>query len=100
VGTPLNQVRADTLIAAAYLAAGQPAIALNYAQAASQLSESSGTEATPFDRASALGAVACALSRLGHQHDAQSCYAEALEHAANFEHADDRAVFDKLYPAP
>lgn len=98
-GTTLNHLRAELLVAAAYLAAAKPDLSLAYAQRALVMGEQPNSGATPFDRASIYGALASALSQLGDREQAAGYYRQALEHAAHFEHADDRAVFDKLYPA-
>ncbi len=100
VGTPLHHLRGELLVAAAYQAAHKPELAILYAQRALHLSGQAEVEATPFDRASAWGAVACALAAPGEVEQAQSHYQQALSVAARFEHADDRAVFDKFYAAP
>jgi hypothetical protein len=99
-GTLLNKLRAESLAAAAYLAAGHADLSLSHSRACLALSDQAGAEATPFDLACAYGGLACALERLGDHEQARAEYAQALEHAQQFEHADDRAVFEKLYPFP
>jgi hypothetical protein len=100
VGTPLNRLRGELLVATAYLAADRPELALGYARTALAACELPTSEATPFDRACASGCLACSVARLGQREQATGAYAQALEHAAGFEHVDDRALFEKLYPRP
>jgi len=99
VGTLVNHVRAESLVAAAYLAAGQPTLALGYAQTCLLLCEQAGDDATAFDRACAYGGLANALAALQQTAQARGFYAQALREVAQFEDADERAVFEKLYPA-
>jgi hypothetical protein len=99
-GTLLNKLRAESLVSTAYLAAGHADLSLKHARTCLALCNQAGTEATPFDLACAHGGYACALVKLGANEEAKSAYACALEHAERFEHADDREVFDRLYPAP
>jgi tetratricopeptide (TPR) repeat protein len=98
-GTLLNKVRAESLVAAAYLAAQRVDEAMPYVNACLQLATKC-PEVTPFDVACAQGNLAIALKQLGRMDEAKAAYAMALREAATFEHADDREVFDKLYPAP
>ena len=96
VGNALNALRCESLLAAAYLAADQAELSLHYAQRClSQLSDCDA--ATPFDRAGAHASVACALATLDRRKEALDHYAQAKQHAAELD-ADDREVFDKLYP--
>jgi|SRR5690606_21085890 len=99
-GTILNHLRSEALVAAAYLAAGQPELARNYAQACLNLCEQAGDEATPFDLACAAGGMACALAQLGERDAARTFYAQAKAQIPRFEHADDKEVFEKFYPEP
>ena len=100
VGTLLNHLRGDALVATAYLAANKPELALSFAQRSLVLCEQPGAEATPFDRACALGAVACALFAMAQTDQARIYYQQAQAEVERFEHADDKALFSKLYPAP
>jgi hypothetical protein len=100
IGTPLHRLRGELLVATAYLTADRPEMAIGYARTALAGCELPTSEATSFDRACAYGGLACSLAGLGQRDQATTAYAQALEHAARFEHADDRALFEKLYPAP
>jgi hypothetical protein len=99
-GTLLNKLRAESVVAAAYLAAGRPELSLGFARNGLALCDQVGEEATPFDLACAHGATACALAQLGQAAEASAAYAASLEYAQHFEHADDRDVFSRLYPPP
>lgn len=98
VGTLVNHLRAESLVAAAYLAAGHPTLALGYAQTCLQLCEQAGDDATAFDRACAYGGLASALAALQQTAAARGLYEQALQQVAQFEDADERVVFEKLYP--
>jgi tetratricopeptide (TPR) repeat protein len=98
VGTLVNHLRADTLVAAAYLTAGHPTLALGYAQSCLQLCEQAGDDATAFDRACAYAGLGSALAALQHIAPARAYYQQALQQVAQFEDDDERAVFAKLYP--
>jgi hypothetical protein len=98
IGTPLNEQRAENLLATAYLKAGRADPALRHAQRCLALSEqnaAAGTE-TPFDRATALGCAAGAHQLAGDANEAERQMTLALAAAAELD-ADDRPVFAKLY---
>lgn len=98
VGTPLNMLRCESLLAAAYLAADQAELSLHHAQRC--LSQLTNCEAaTPFDRAGAHAAVACAMGTLDRLSEAREHYLQAKQYANELE-ADEREVFEKLYPPP
>ena len=98
VGTPLNEQRAENLLATAYLKAGRAEPALRHAQRCLALSEqnaAAGTE-TPFDRATALGCAACAHQSAGDSNEGERLMTLATRAAEKLD-ADDRPVYDKLY---
>lgn len=96
IGTPLNDQRAENLLATAYCAARKPEPALRHAQRCLALSEQNAAEETPFDRATALGCAAQAHKLAGDAHESDRLMALALAAADKLD-GDDRPVFDKLY---
>jgi hypothetical protein len=100
VGTPLNHQRAQCLLATAYAVSGFPESALRHAQRCLELSRETGNEQSPFDLATAYGCASRACAVVGDRSEAARHYAQAIKHVADFEHAEDRGVFEKLYPAP
>ena len=98
VGTPLNQQRAENLLATVYLKAGRAEPALRHAQRCLALSEqnaAAGSE-SPFDRATALGCAARAHQLAGDANEAERLMALATAAAEKLD-GDDRPVFEKLY---
>lgn len=100
VGTAINRQRGLCLVATAYAAAGRGEEAGHYARLCLEMSRADGIGQTAFDRATAYGCAAAAAARVGRADDARRLHAAATEAAAGFEDAEDRAVFEKLYPAP
>jgi hypothetical protein len=100
VGKELNELRAETLLATAYLAVGRAELSLHHAERARAISQMVGDEQAPFDRASVHGSLAAALLRLARAEDARREYATALTWVERFDHPDERGIFEKLYPAP
>lgn len=100
VGTPVNALRAYCLLATAYASAANSPEAVRYAEKCLVLTEQLGDTQTAFDRATAYGAVSRAYVIAGNQEHAQQYYQHATAVADTFEDAEDRAVFDRLYPAP
>lgn len=98
VGTLLNKLRAESLVATAYLAADWPELSLVHAQACHELSLQAGDEQTPFDRACVHGSLACALARLDRWEEARTCYADALAAVQTFTDPEERPVFERFYP--
>lgn len=97
VGTPLNEQRAEGLLAAAYLKAGRAKPALRHAQRGLALSEQNAASGeTPFDRAVALAAAAAAHALAGDASEGERLRALAHEAAAALP-ADDRGVLGKLF---
>ena len=98
IGTPLNEQRAENLLATAYLKAGRAEPALRHAQRCLDLSEqnaAAGTE-TPFDRATALGCAAQAHELAGDANEAERLMMLARAAVEKLD-GDDRPVFEKLY---
>ena len=100
IGKPLNSLRAESLLAAAYLAAGRPELSLHHAERCLALSQQIGDEQTAFDRACAYGGLSAALLRLARAQDAKQHYAAALAWVEKLDHPDEKPIFTKLYPAP
>jgi hypothetical protein len=98
IGTPLNEQRAENLLATAYLKAGRAEPALRHAQRCLALGEqnaAAGTE-TSFDRATALGCAAQAHQLAGDVNEAERLMALAAAAAEKLD-PDDRPVFENLY---
>jgi hypothetical protein len=100
VGTRLNALRCESLLAMAYLCAGRAEISLHHAQRSHSQCQEPSSEATPFDRACAVAGVAAALAKLGHPGEARLHYVEALAWVEKFDHPDEKPVFEQLYPPP
>ena len=98
VGTPLNTLRAECLLATAYAVAGQASPAVAHAGYCLELGEQV-TDQTPLDRATALGCAAQAHALAGDAAQASAFFEQALQAASALEPGD-RALFDKLYPPP
>jgi hypothetical protein len=98
VGGPLNDQRAENLLATVYCAARRPEPALRHAQRCLTLSEQNAAEETPFDRATALGCAAQAHKLAGDAAESERLTTLARAAADKLD-AEDRSVFDKLYPA-
>ncbi len=98
VGTIVNKLRAESLVAAAYLNAGWPELSLRHARLCQSLSEQAGEDQTHFDRACALGGLACALARLDDWDEARTRYGQALAETEQFEDPEEKPVFERLYP--
>ncbi len=97
VGTPLNDQRAEYLLAKVYLALKQSELALRHAARSLELSESNGDEQSSFDRATTYEAIARAHSARGDSEQAAHYKQLALDAADKMEDADDRKVFDNLF---
>ncbi|MDZ4684468.1 MAG: hypothetical protein SH850_05215 [Planctomycetaceae bacterium] len=99
IGQPIQQLRGLTLLATAYVAARVPSVAIRFGEQGLKLSHEI-ADAPPFDRACAHGAVAAAYQLAGRSADATREYDTAYGIATKFDDAEDRAVFEKLYPRP
>jgi hypothetical protein len=96
VGTVLNALRGQVLLASCYAAASNSETAVRHAyRALDLLSIAEGT--TPFDRVSVLGSVAAAMSLGGKTAEAARLRAEAREALAQLTGDDDRRVAAQLW---
>ena len=100
VGSPVNHQRAHCLLATVYAAAGLFDMAARYAERCLSLSSENGETQTAFDLATAFGCAARAYAGVRRTEAAREHYQQALRAAEKFEDAEDRQVFDRLYPAP
>jgi len=100
VGTIVNQLRGQCLLATAYVKAGLPEASIRHAERCLTLCEEAGELATPFDRASALGAAANAYACGGDLVRARDHYHQAMEAAEELSDAEEHALIDQLYPSP
>jgi hypothetical protein len=98
-GNVANEVRAYCLLATAYAAAGLGKGAVRYADKCVSLCAPASAELTEFDRASAFGCAANAYASAGDQEQARDFHQQASRTVAALE-SEDRALFEKLYPAP
>ena len=95
-GDALNHLRAYVLLATAYGRAGRHGDALHYARTTVEASDALGDAQAPFDRATALAAMANALQGAGHNAEAARWRSQALEAAALLD-ADERTVFEQIF---
>ena len=100
VGTLLNHLRAQTLLATAYTRANLADSAVRHAQRCLDLSHELGVTQSAFDRAAAHGCASAAFKIAGRRDESLAEYALALRAAQTFEDGDDRTVFDQLFPEP
>jgi hypothetical protein len=100
VGQPINQLRALTLLTTAYVAAKLAEPALRFGEQSKKRLAEVGPAATPFDQACVHGSLAAAYQLAKQPAAATRCYEAAAAIVAKFDDAEDRAVFDKLYPRP
>lgn len=96
-GDDLHHLRAQCLLSSAYAAAGLGKAAVRHAQRCLQLSHTAGDRQTPFDRATAHGCAAVAYALAGQPAEAGDQRSLAEEAAGQLS-ADDRGVFDGLFP--
>lgn len=102
VGTPLNTLRAEKLLATAYAVAGLGERALWHAERCVELSEQAGDTQTPFDRAGAWGCLSRALGLAvrtdsTRQPAVDMATARAREWASKLEDPQDRSLVEKLF---
>jgi hypothetical protein len=100
VGSALNRLRGECLVSTAHAAAGQAGPAVHHAERCVRLSDEAADTQTPFDRAAAHGCAARAYRLAGNSEAALKHYSIAVLAIAASADADDRLVFDKLYPKP
>jgi hypothetical protein len=100
VGSPLNALRAQCLLATAYGVAGRGESASRHAKQCLKLSQVVGWEQTPFDRACVHGAASLAFRIDFHAREAAEQYALASEAAEQLSEGGERDVFTRLYSLP
>jgi hypothetical protein len=98
VGTPLNHMRAECLLATAYAVAGFGEAAVRHAEKCLLLSGRVGEEQTPLDRATAHGCAANAYRIAGDACNADAHQRTTADLAASLADADDRQLIARLYP--
>jgi hypothetical protein len=97
IGTPLNLVRAQNLLATAYAAANLGSEAVRHAELCLELSRSIGDEQTVFDRAGVHGCAALAYRLVGNAVTAEEQLAQAFAAVDQLADVEDRQVIDRLY---
>jgi hypothetical protein len=97
VGTPLNYLRAQTLLTTMYARLGFTDAALRHAAKCRRASESIGAEQTPWDRACVCAATAEAHALAGDTPTATALKDEALKLVATFENPEDAKHFRKVF---
>jgi hypothetical protein len=100
VGTPLNQMRAATLLAFAHAVSGESGLARRFGHESTRLLESLLSEPTSFDRASVAAAMSMAMRSANHDDDSREWAARAREWARTFESADEARLIERLVSLP
>ncbi|MCC7421000.1 MAG: hypothetical protein IT428_12025 [Planctomycetaceae bacterium] len=105
VGTLLNELRAEKLLAMAYCVAGVSERALWHARRCRALSDRAGDTQTPFDRAGAWGALSrvlavAALTDPSLQPEAAAARQKLDELTPQVPDAETRTVIEKLFYGP
>jgi hypothetical protein len=100
VGAPVNHLRAQCLLATAYVRAGYSESAVRHAERCLSLSQEVGDAQPSFDRATANGCASAAYGAAGRIDEARAQYRLAKAAATTFTEADETQVFEQLYPAP
>jgi hypothetical protein len=100
VGQPINQLRAECLLATAYAAAGFGQPAVNHAERCLRLSEQIGDEQTAFDRATVQGCAANAFEKNGDAERAQTHRENLADIQVTLADAGEQALLSKLYGTP
>jgi hypothetical protein len=99
VGSPLNHLRALSLLASAYNLVGDYSAGLRYAKDCVAMMDGQANDATHFDRAVAYACLARAGAGLGKTDQARQDKQRARDEAAKIEDAGERKVFDDLLTA-
>jgi hypothetical protein len=99
-GDLLNHLRAQCLLATAYHAAGMGREAVRHAERCLEMSQEAGDRQTAFDRATAHGCASRAYALSNHFGSARRHYELAKAAAAGFTDAEEKQVFERLYPEP
>lgn len=97
VGSTINHQRALCLLATAYGAAGDGPAAVRYALQCTAMSEQTGDDQTPFDRATASGCAARAHALAGAAEDAAAWRDRAREAFDELDDPDEKRVVAELY---
>lgn len=100
VGTPLNHLRAQCLLATAYAKVELAEAAVRHAERCLELSREVGDAQTAFDRATAHGCASVAYGLAGRLGEARKQHELARSSASGLEDPADRDVVDRLYPTP
>jgi hypothetical protein len=100
VGNPLNDLRAQSLLATVYAVAGLGEAAVRYAENCLELSRAAGSEQTAFDRACVHGSASRAYRSALDRHNAAEQQTLGLEAAKQLSDADEKEVFKRLYSSP
>lgn len=95
-GDLLNHLRAQNLLASAYIKANLPTCAVRHAERCLELSEEAGNKQTAFDRAMAHGCAAGAFRLAGKINDAEKHQAIVMDLIKNLD-IDERTLVEKLY---
>ena len=98
VGTAVNRLRAEVLLATVYHAAGRAEPAVWHAERVLAALAAAGESATPFDVVTAHAAAAAAFALAGRIHAAAVQWAEARSMATRLRDINDRAVAEHFYP--
>jgi hypothetical protein len=100
VGTLINQLRAQCLLATAYAAAGLGEAAVRHAERCLASCREAGNEQTAWDRATAHGSAANAYACVGDLVRAHEQHRQAIAAAASFDDPDGQPLFQRLFPRP
>jgi len=99
VGEPINELRAQCLLANAYLAADNPAAALTYANKCVELSQSDPAGQTDFDRSTAYLCASNAYAGVGDQDQARKMQRQAIDLALQLQDAEEQQVAKQMIAA-
>jgi len=100
VGNLLNHLRAQCLLATAYVTAGLSDSAVRHAERCLSLSAEAGQNQTAFDRATVHGCASLVYAAAGRTNEAVAQHRLACSAAEALDDPSERSVFDRLYPAP
>jgi tetratricopeptide (TPR) repeat protein len=99
VGTPLNSLRAECLLATACACAGKAEAAIHHAEKCLRSSYEVGDEQSDFDRASVYGAAAKSYACGGNREKAREHYERASHYVPLLSDTADQKAWEKLYSA-
>ncbi len=95
-GQPLNLQRAEHLVASVHSALGSGSAALHHARRCHELSQANGDTQTPFDRATALEALARAYASSGERDEARKFKDLAREAGASIVNPQGQTTFAQI----